>query len=109
MKKLHTRLKVIAFSIALILSTTWLLAQTQIKLPKNKYKPEDDVKMGREAAAEARKELPIIEDAEISKYLTKLGDRLVAAAPKEFNNPVYQYSFTPVNDKEINAFALPGG
>src|SRR6185503_18397179 len=27
----------------------------------------------------------------------------------ELNNPVYQYSFTPVNERSINAFALPGG
>jgi Zn-dependent protease with chaperone function len=33
----------------------------------------------------------------------------VAAAPPELKQPVYQYSFTPVNLKEINAFALPGG
>jgi hypothetical protein len=85
------------------------LAQTEIKLPKNKYTPQDDVKLGQEAAAEVRKTYPIIDDPEISKYLTKLGDRLVAVAPKELNNPVYKYSFTPVNDKEINAFALPGG
>ena len=33
----------------------------------------------------------------------------MAVAPKELNNPAFQYSFTPVNVKEINAFALPGG
>src|SRR4029453_3144077 len=27
----------------------------------------------------------------------------------ELNNPVFRYEFTPVNVKEINAFALPGG
>ena len=40
---------------ALVLSAT-LAAQTAIKPPKNKYKPEDDVKLGREAAAEVRVE-----------------------------------------------------
>ena len=33
----------------------------------------------------------------------------MAAAPPELKEPVYEYSFTPVNLKEINAFALPGG
>ena len=84
-------------------------AQTQIKVPKNKYTPEQDVQLGREAAAEVRKQYPIIEDPKIARYLTKLGDRLVAAAPADLNKPVYEYSFTPVNLKEINAFALPGG
>src|SRR5262245_66300509 len=84
-------------------------AQTGIKLPKNKYTPQQDVQLGLEAAAEVRKQYPIIQDERIQSYLTSLGDRLVAAAPAELKQPVYQYSFTPVNLKEINAFALPGG
>jgi predicted Zn-dependent protease len=96
----------------LMVSCLWasgLLAQTAIKLPKNKYTPEQDVQVGREAAAEIRQQYPIIRDERITKYLSTLGDRLVAAAPSELKQPVYEYSFTPVNLKEINAFALPGG
>jgi Zn-dependent protease with chaperone function len=85
------------------------LAQTVIKLPKNKFTPQQDVQIGREAAAEVRKQYPIISDERIQAYLTQLGDRLVTAAPPELKQPVYEYSFTPVNLKEINAFALPGG
>ncbi len=84
-------------------------AQTVIKPPKNKYTPEQDVKLGREAAAEVRKQYPLIEDEKIARYLSRLGERLVAAAPPELKQSVYEYSFTPVNLKEINAFALPGG
>jgi beta-barrel assembly-enhancing protease len=83
--------------------------QTAIKLPKNKYTPQQDVELGLKAAAEVREQYPIIKDERISAYLTKLGDRLVAVAPQEFKQPVFQYSFTPVNLNEINAFALPGG
>src|SRR6188472_3930519 len=93
----------------LSVSVTSLLAQTAIKPPKNKYTPEQDVKLGREAAAEVRKQYPIIKDERVARYLTTLGDRLVAAAPAEFKASVFEYSFTPVNVKEINAFALPGG
>jgi Zn-dependent protease with chaperone function len=91
------------------LSATLATAQTAIKLPKNKYTPEQDVELGREAAAEIRQQYPIIKDERITTYLATLGDRLVAAAPPELKQPVYEYSFTPVNLKEINAFALPGG
>ena len=83
--------------------------QSAIKLPKNKYTPQQDVELGLKAAAEVREQYPIIKDERISTYLTKLGDRLVAVAPQELKQPVYRYSFTPVNLKEINAFALPGG
>src|SRR5262245_55546713 len=94
---------------AVLAAGSMALAQTQIKLPKNKYTPQQDVQLGEEAAAEVRKQYPIIKDPAIQQYLTTLGDRLVAAAPSELKQPVYRYSFTPVNLKEINAFALPGG
>jgi Zn-dependent protease with chaperone function len=98
-------------AVVLSASAVVVLAQTptQIKLPKNKYTPQQDVELGRKAADEVRRTYPIIKDEHISKYLSNLGDRLVAAAPEEFKQPVYEYSFTPVNLKEINAFALPGG
>ena len=91
------------------MSVAGLFAQTAIKPPKNKYTPQQDVQLGREAAAEVRQQYPIIDDKRIASYLTALGDRLVAAAPSDLKNPVFEYSFTPVNLKEINAFALPGG
>ena len=96
---------VMVFSVAV----AGVLAQTVIKLPKNKYTPQQDVELGRKAAAEIRQQYPVIKDERITRYLTALGDRLVAAAPPELNQKVYEYSFTPVNLKEINAFALPGG
>src|SRR4030095_9548279 len=101
--------RVAALLIFVCLAVSALMAQTVIKMPKNKYTPEQDVKLGLEAAAEVRQQYPIIQDKRIQDYLTMLGDRLVAVAPAEFKKPVYQYSFTPVNLKEINAFALPGG
>jgi Zn-dependent protease with chaperone function len=84
-------------------------AQTAIKPPNNRYTPEQDVELGLKAAAEVREQYPIIKDEAIARYLTGVGDRLLAAAPSELKQPVYQYSFTAVNLKEINAFALPGG
>src|SRR3954447_16520785 len=90
-------------------SAASVATQTAIKLPKNKYTPQQDVEIGREAAAEVRKQYPIISDEHIAAYLAQLGDRLVGAAPTELKQAVYEYSFTPVNLKEINAFALPGG
>jgi len=101
--------RVVALVMVSCLSATVITAQTAIKLPKNKYTPQQDVQLGKEAAAEVRQQYPIIQNEQVAKYLTMLGDRLVAAAPAELKQPVYEYSFTPVNLKEINAFALPGG
>ena len=96
-------------ALIITLTTTSVFAQTKVTPPKNKYTPQQDVEIGREAAAEVRKQYPIINESQIRAYVERLGDRLVEAAPRELNNPVFEYSFTPVNLKDINAFALPGG
>ena len=96
-------------ALVITLTATTVAAQTKVTPPKNKYTPQQDVQIGREAAAEVRQQYPVINDDSIEEYLDRLGDRLVEAAPRELNNPAFQYSFTPVNLKDINAFALPGG
>jgi len=101
--------RALALMVFVSVSAAGLVAQTVVKPPKNKYTPKQDVQLGKEAAAEVRKEYPVIEDPRIVRYLARLGDRLVAAAPESLKEPVYEYSFTPVNLKDINAFALPGG
>src|SRR6187431_1589136 len=85
------------------------LAQTKVSAPKNKYTVQQDVQLGREAAGEVRKQLPLMNDSVVSPYVAALGRRLVAAIPSEFQQPTFQYSFETVNVREINAFALPGG
>jgi len=84
-------------------------AQTPVSPPRNKYTPEQDVELGRKAAQEVRHQYPVIDDRAITEYLDGLGRQLVRVAPPELNKSAFQYSFTPVNLKEINAFALPGG
>ncbi len=85
------------------------VAQTKISYHSNKYSVQDDVKVGRQAAAEAESQLPILRDAEVTDYVAAVGRRLVASIPSEFQHPEFQYSFKVVNAADINAFALPGG
>ncbi len=84
-------------------------AQTKIIAPKNSYSVADDVKLGREAAAEVAKELPLLNDERVEEYVETIGRKLAAAIPPEFQHPQFRYTFDMVNQKEINAFALPGG
>src|SRR5690349_7522652 len=91
------------------LSVSLVSAQTQITPPKNKYSPQDDVKLGREAAAEVEKQMPILRDDNVTSYVSDIGQRLVAAIPSELQHREFNYTFKVVNVKEINAFALPGG
>jgi beta-barrel assembly-enhancing protease len=98
-------------SIALIvtLSAALVAAQTRIVPPSNKYSPAQDVELGREAAAQARRELPLMKDDAVTSYVQELGRRLVTAIPAEFQHKEFDYTFEAVNVRDINAFALPGG
>ncbi len=84
-------------------------AQTQIKLHSNKYKPSDDVRLGRQAAQEVEQQMPILRDSEATNYVSRVGQRLANSIPAEFQHPGFQYYFKIVNARDINAFALPGG
>lgn len=84
-------------------------SQTKISYHKNKFKLEDDLKLGRQAAQEAEKQMPVLRDRESTDYVSTVGQRLVAAIPREFQHPEFQYYFKILNISDINAFALPGG
>src|SRR5882724_5602260 len=86
-----------------------VFTQTKISYHSNKYKPTDDVKVGRQAAAEVEQQLPILNDSQTTNYVSRVGMRLVSAIPPEFQHPEFQYYFKVVNASDINAFALPGG
>jgi predicted Zn-dependent protease len=96
-------------AVAITITPSASLAQTPIKLHSNKFSLEDDVKLGREAAAEGEKKLQLLRDPQLEGYVQHVGERLAAAIPQEFQHPEFQYSFKVVNAKDINAFALPGG
>jgi Peptidase family M48 len=101
----HSAVMAVALAACVVSAT----AQTRVEAPKNKYSPSDDVKLGQEAARQVEQQLPVMRDSEINGYLNRIGQRLVAAIPAEFQHPEFRYSFTGVNVREINAFALPGG
>ncbi|HUS06770.1 MAG TPA: M48 family metallopeptidase [Bryobacteraceae bacterium] len=80
------------------------------QLPKlkpgfNLFSKEQDVQLGREAASQVERQMPIVRDQEMNSYIQRIGQRL-AATPEAGGFP---YTFKLVNDKSVNAFALPGG
>jgi Zn-dependent protease with chaperone function len=86
-----------------------VMAQTQLKYHSNKFSIQDDVKLGRQAAQEAEQQFPLLRDEMTQDYVERVGSRLVAAIPSQFQHPEFQYYFKVVNARDINAFALPGG
>jgi predicted Zn-dependent protease len=105
----HTRLRLaVVLSAALTMSApAW--AQTRIDADANRFSPAQDVELGRQAAAEIRREVPLVRDRRLQNYVGGIGARLVAAIPARFRQPQFRYTFQVVDRDGINAFALPGG
>ncbi len=83
------------------------IAQTDIKIPKNKYKIEDDQKLGADYSKQVEQQLPILADAEAARYLQQVGDRLESSIPAKYRQPAFNCGFKIVNASDINAFAIP--
>ncbi|HEY1801690.1 MAG TPA: M48 family metalloprotease [Terriglobales bacterium] len=70
------------------------------------FSPQEEIQAGQQAAAQAEQQLPLLPESDpVTQYVQHLGEQLAAHAPGE----KWPYSFHVVNQKEINAFALPGG
>ena len=96
-------------SLAVVTMPLAAFAQTKISYHGNKFQPTDDVKLGRQAAAEAEQQFPLLRDSEVNAYVERVGQRLVASIPAEFQHSEFRYYFKVINASDINAFALPGG
>jgi len=77
----------------------------QLKPGWNLFSKDQDIQLGKEAAAQVEQQMAVIQNQELTAYVRRIGDKL-AAAPEAGGFP---YTFKVVNDKSINAFALPGG
>jgi hypothetical protein len=70
------------------------------------FSAQEEVQAGQQAAAQVSRQLPLLPDSDpVTLYIQRLGRELASHAPGE----KWPYSFHVVNQKEINAFALPGG
>ena len=68
---------------------------------------EEQIQLGYQTAAQVYKQMPVLPDSSpITQYVQQLGAKLVAQIPQQYSWP---YQFHVIPQKEINAFALPGG
>jgi beta-barrel assembly-enhancing protease len=77
----------------------------ELKPGWNLFSKEQDIQLGREAAAQVEQQMPIVRDEQLNSYVQSIGRKLTAAPEAD----KYPYTFKVVNEKSINAFALPGG
>jgi predicted Zn-dependent protease len=80
--------------------------------------PEDEeVKLGRENAAVNDSQVKLITDAALVERVNRIGQEIAAVANKEevpahwgtSNVKKFDYTFKIVDDKDVNAYSLPGG
>ena len=81
--------------------------RTQLRPGWNKFSPQEDINLGKRAATDAEKQLALCNAPKVDAYLTQIGMRLAQKLPT--SGVQYPFEFHCVNDKAINAFALPGG
>lgn len=80
-------------------------ALKELKPGWNLFSPQQDVQLGREASSEIVRQKPLVHDARLEAYVTRVG-HILMKSPHAGNWP---YEFHVINDKNVNAFALPGG
>lgn len=91
-----------------------LIIQPGIARPQEK---PDEVKMGKEAVVELEKEIKLYKDPEAVKRVETIGSALAKVAntvevPALYGSSEitgFEYVFKIVDDKDVNAFSLPGG
>lgn len=67
--------------------------------------PQMEKQIGEQSMFQIRADRSYMDDPEISDYLNRLGERLVSNSPEPGNT----FEFFAIDDRAINAFALPGG
>jgi Zn-dependent protease with chaperone function len=92
--------------IVCLLTPQFLQARVEPTHGFDLFSAQEETQAGQQAAAEVSKQLPLLPDSDpVSRHVQRLGQELASHAPGE----KWPYNFHVVNQKEINAFALPGG
>lgn len=106
------KIQALAMAMALVIaSPSWVWAVSGgPELPNPGHvmmSKQQQEQMGQQATAQVYQQMPVLPDNNpVTQYVQQLGRRLVAVIPPDQSWP---YQFHVVPQKEINAFALPGG
>jgi len=103
--------KQLSWPLALLLVVSQLSAQSATPQFPNPGNPGmsrgDQRRLGLQAAAQVYQQMPVLPDSSPeTQYIRQLGQKLVATIPSQNSWP---FEFHVIAQKEINAFALPGG
>src|SRR5690242_10522158 len=109
-------IRMLALLLALLLTQPFALTTAQAAGPSTPTLPDpgsagmnkqQQQQLGLQAMAEVYKQMPVLPDSSPeTQYIQQLGKKLAAVIPPDVSWP---YQFHVIQQKEINAFALPGG
>jgi predicted Zn-dependent protease len=72
----------------------------------NFVSPEEEIRLGKNVAAEVEKKERVLQNPALAAYVNEVGRKIVAQTER----PDIPYTFKVIdNDKDVNAFSLPGG
>src|SRR6266404_5650203 len=96
---------------SILVATSAGLAQSEPQLPDPGTvagaSKDQQVQLGQQAKAEVYKQMPVLPDSNpVVQYVQQLGKKLQQSIPPDRNWP---YEFHVIPEKDINAFAIPGG
>lgn len=104
---------------AFVLSALSAISALPAAAQKTPKPPAEDpeIRMGRDGAAETDKTLKVITDPAVIDRVNRIGQELAGIAnvtqvPAGWGDPTvkkFNYTFKVVDDKDVNAFSLPGG
>jgi Peptidase family M48 len=112
MRRARFTTRLLALTLALLLANPgWGATPTITPELPNPGSPgmtkEQQIQLGQQVVAEVYKQMPVLPDSDpVSQYVQQLGKKLVSVIPQQYSWP---YQFHVIPQKEINAFALPGG
>src|SRR3954469_5690384 len=112
MKNRSLSVQAVAITLAMLLAAPQAM-WARFNPPKhyNMYSPQQDEEVGKQAAAQVYKTMPVLpENDPLTKYLQKIGNDLAAHAnANAIRGEKWPFTFHVIAQKDVNAFALPGG
>jgi len=111
MKDRGLTLRSLAILLSVLLTFPTAFAQSEPELPDPGNvagaTKDQQIQLGQQAKAEVYKQMPVLPDSNpVVQYVQQLGKKLQATIPPDRNWP---YEFHVIPEKDINAFAIPGG
>ena len=73
----------------------------------NLFSKQDDLEIGKENAKQVLQQYEVVKNQFVQDYVQRIGQRL--AAVPEARDSGFAFTFTVLNEDQVNAFALPGG